>query len=134
MPTPDYLRALREQKDAREAIRAQFVYETLRIEGAAVTFPQVRDIVTDERVTGPARVEEVRLAANLGAAFDAVIEHAGRPIRAEVMRRMHATILDGTDCAREVGANVGDWKTMPNGLNGHPTTPPADVPPPSQCS
>lgn len=120
---------LREQRDngtpngLYEMTLVKFVFNHERIEGNALTEWQTqevfetRDLVLSDATTPSA----VRETANHTLMFDELIGSIEEPLSKGLIRRFHRQLMDGV-----MGA-AGEWKTLPNGVGGIATCPPAEV-------
>lgn len=105
----------------------QMAYNSNRIEGSRLTEDQTRYIYETKTVTGDALVDDVVETSNHFRAFDAMLDHVGRPVDADTLKGYHRILKSGTEQSRLDWFVVGGWKKVQNAVGGIRTTPPEQV-------
>lgn len=111
-------------------LQVDLTYSSNRIEGSRLTEDQTRLIFETRTLDAsdePVRVDDVVETSNHFRAVDAVIDHAGRPLTAEILKELHRILKASTGDASTSWFAVGDYKRVPNEVSGMPTTPPEEV-------
>lgn len=111
-------------------LQVDLTYSSNRIEGSRLTEDQTRLIFETRTLDAsdePVRVDDVVETSNHFRAVDVVIDHAGEPLTADVLKELHRILKASTGDASKSWFAVGDYKRVPNEVSGAPTTPPEDV-------
>lgn len=98
-----------------------FVYNSEKIEGSLLTEEQTRAIFETGTIKSgkPVPIDNVFETRNHFRMFDLMLDTIDEPLTADLIKRLHYALK------RSDGA--GEWKTLPNGVDGITTTPPNQV-------
>ena len=129
-----FIAALRQERGARvsggiyHGTQVSMAYNSNRIEGSRLTEDQTRMLYDTKTVSGdPVPVDDVIETRNSFRLFDEMIDHAGEPITAELMKHYHRVLKNGTAQADVPWFAVGNFKTRANEVGGRSTTHPTRV-------
>lgn len=105
-------------------------YNSNHIEGSHLTHEQTRFIFETNTVGVEGetlRVDDIIETTNHFRCIDFIIDKAGEKLTESFIKELHLLLKQGTsDCRKEWFA-VGDYKFLPNEVDGNCTTAPADV-------
>lgn len=124
---------LREQRPMRlkgglyHLTQIQMAYNTNRIEGSRLSEEQTRYLYETRTITGDALVDDVVETSNHFRAFDAMLDHVGKPITADTIKEYHRILKSGTSDSEKEWFAVGDWKRVANAVGRIETSPPEQV-------
>ncbi len=130
------LLTLREQKEAKlkggiyHKTQIDLTYNSNHIEGSRLTHDQTRHIFETNTVGVEGetlRVDDVIETTNHFRCVDLVIECAEERLTENFIKRLHATLKQGTSDSRRDWFTVGDYKRLPNEVGGSETTAPEEV-------
>ena len=128
--------ALREQKASRmkggiyHRTQIDLTYNSNHIEGSRLTHDQTRYIfetntigITDETVN----VDDVVETVNHFRCIDYIIDHAEEQMTEGLIKQLHLLLKTGTSDSRKDWFAVGDYKRLPNEVEGQETCSPKEV-------
>lgn len=127
------LRSLREQREGRmkggiyHRTQIDLTYNSNHIEGSRLTKEQTRYIfetntigVSDEAV----RVDDIIETTNHFRCIDFIIDNAKEPLTESMIKHLHALLKSGTSDASKSWFAVGEYKRLPNEVEGIETVEP----------
>ena len=130
------LAVLREEKQAgrRGGIyhktQIDLTYNSNHLEGSRLTHDQTRYIfetntigITNQAVN----VDDVVEAVNHFRCIDYIIDHAADKLSEAMIKELHAILKAGTSDSRKEWFAVGNYKRLPNEVEGNETCPPEKV-------
>lgn len=110
--------------------QVDLTYNSNHIEGSHLTHEQTRFIFETNTVGVEGetlRVDDIIETTNHFRCIDFIIDKAGEKLTESFIKELHLLLKQGTsDCRKEWFA-VGDYKFLPNEVDGNCTTAPADV-------
>ena len=107
-----------------------FAYNTNRIEGSRLTEEETRYIFETNTLIdkdGTGSVDDVVETANHFYLFDCMLEESDQLLTEKMIKNYHRLLKNGTQDGRKEWFNVGDYKKLPNEVDGLATTPPEHV-------
>ena len=133
---PALLRTLREQKasglrgNIYHRTQIDLTYNSNHIEGSRLTHDQTRYIfetntiaITDNAVN----VDDIVETVNHFRCIDYIIDHAEEKMTEGFVKHLHSLLKAGTSDSRKEWFVVGDYKRLPNEVEGQETTSPKEV-------
>lgn len=130
------LSRLREEKSSRlkggiyHRTQIDLTYNSNHIEGSRLSHEQTRYIyetntigISDESVN----VDDIVETVNHFRCIDYIIDHAQDKLTEGMIKEIHRILKTGTSDSRKSWFNVGDYKKLPNEVDGNQTFPPAKV-------
>jgi len=111
-------------------IQIELTYNSNHIEGSRLSHDQTRFIFETNTIglsDSAVRVNDVVETANHFRCVDLVIENAAYPLSESFIKKLHATLKNGTSDSRLSWFAVGEYKKVPNEVGGKDTTLPEDV-------
>ena len=110
-------------------IQVDLTYNSNHIEGSRLTRDQTRLIFETNTIGSEetVRVDDVVETANHFRCVDMVIDSAEHTLSESFIKRLHATLKNGTTESRKSWFAIGDYKKMPNEVGLRETTAPQDV-------
>lgn len=130
------LSRLREEKSSRlkggiyHRTQIDLTYNSNHIEGSRLSHEQTRYIyetntigISDESVN----VDDIVETVNHFRCIDCIIDHAQDKLTEGMIKEIHRILKTGTSDSRKSWFNVGDYKKLPNEVDGNQTCPPAKV-------
>lgn len=135
-PLPDdLLSRLKAEKQAKlhggiyHRVQIDLTYNSNHIEGSQLTHDQTR-LIFETNTIGAAeaiRVDDVVETANHFRCVDMILDSATHALSESLIKRLHATLKNGTSDARLGWFAGGDYKKIPNEVGGRSTTAPEQV-------
>ena len=111
-------------------LQIDMTYNSNHMEGSRLTHEQTRYIfetktvgITDKAI----RVDDIVETVNHFHCIDRVIEHADRGLSETFIKELHRILKTGTTDADKDWFAVGEYKKIPNEVDGTVTTAPEDV-------
>jgi Fic family protein len=129
----DVLRAemlLRLRGGIYHKIQIDMTYNSNHIEGSCLTHDQTRYIFETNSIglsESAVKVDDIVETANHFKCIDMVIDSASRVLSETFIKRLHATLKNGTTDSRQDWFAVGDYKKHPNEVGGMDTVAPEEV-------
>ena len=111
-------------------IQIDLTYNSNHMEGSRLTHDQTRFIFETNTIGmsgGPVMVDDVVETANHFKCIDMIIDSAAHVPSETFIKRLHATLKNGTSDSRQDWFAVGDYKRMPNEVGGMETAQPEEV-------
>jgi Fic family protein len=109
----------------------KLAYNTNGIEGSSLTEKQTRYIfeinTLDVDPNVSVNVDDIIETVNHFSCFDYMLDGAGENLSDEIIKEFHRILKNGTSYFRQDFSKTGDYKSHPNIIDGHETTPPAQV-------
>ena len=125
------LERLRDEKASRVSggiyhkVQVELTYNSNRIEGSRLSLDQTRLIfeTLSFGIEGePVRVDDIVETANHFRAIDYVLDNAESPITQGMIKDLHGILKSSTSDASKDWFAVGDYKRVPNEVDGRETT------------
>ena len=134
VPT-DLLKRLKIEKDAMlpggiyHLIQIEFAFNSNHIEGSKLTHEQTRYLYETNTIgCGKAvNADDIIETVNHFRAFDYIIDHAGKRLKENMIKKLHMILKTGTQDSRKPWFAVGEYKKLENEVGGMVTTPPEKV-------
>lgn len=129
----DVLRAemlLRLRGGIYHKIQIDMTYNSNHIEGSCLTHDQTRYIFETNSIglsETAVKIDDIVETANHFKCIDMVIDSASRMPSETFIKRLHATLKNGTTDSRQDWFAVGDYKKYPNEVSGMDTVAPEEV-------
>lgn len=110
-------------------IQIELTYNSNHIEGSKLTHDETRYIYETKtiKVSKTNNVDDVVETINHFKCVDMVIDNAAHILNETFIKRLHATLKNGTTDSRISWFRVGDYKKLPNEVGGRTTTEPMKV-------
>lgn len=110
-------------------IQIDLTYNSNHIEGSTLTHDQTRYIFETNTIgIGTAvKVDDVVETANHFKCVDMIVDNASYAPSESFIKQLHAVLKNGTSDSRQDWFAVGDYKRLPNEVEGKETTPPDRV-------
>ncbi len=108
-------------------LQIELTYNSNHIEGSRLTHDQTRYIYETNTIgieNEVINVDDIVETANHFRCIDMVIENANSNLSETFIKKLHATLKNGTSDSRKDYFVVGDYKKMPNEVGGAQTTAP----------
>ena len=126
---------LKEQKDIRlpgslyEQTQIYMAYNSNRIEGSTLSLEQTSFLYTDNLVSTQSnnKLNDYIETNNHFTLFDHMLDTAEEPLSHDLLKKYHYLLKNGTDDSKKDWFNVGEYKSIPNIVGFHETTPPEKV-------
>ena len=99
---------------AYKACQCDFAFNSNRIEGSRLSSDATKLLWEQDRVVEPATREDIQSAANHFRLFDLMLDTLGTPLTADLLKDMHATLLEGTRKGGDALYNAGGFKVVDN--------------------
>ncbi len=129
----DFLKAEKNKKVSGgiyHKIEIELTYNSNHIEGSSLTHEQTRYIYETNTIavnTKTANVDDIIETANHFKCIDMIIDHANYKLSESFIKKLHATLKNGTSDSRKDWFTIGDYKKLPNEVGGNETTAPEKV-------
>ena len=130
------VKALREQKDGKikggiyHRTQIDFTFNSNHIEGSQLTKEQTR-FIFDTNTIGIAdaavRVDDIIETTNHFRCIDYIIDHVEEPLSESMIKALHRILKTATSDATRSWFAVGEYKRLPNEVEGLETTAPEKV-------
>lgn len=111
-------------------VQIDLTYNSNHIEGSRLTHDQTRFIFETNTIgmsDGAVKVDDVVETANHFKCIDMVIDSAAHVLSEAFIKQLHATLKSGTSNSRQDWFAVGDYKKLPNEVDGMDTAQPEEV-------
>lgn len=111
-------------------VQIDLTYNSNHIEGSRLSHDQTRYIYETNTIgteSGAVKVDDIVETANHFKCIDLIIENARKTITEAFIKELHRTLKNGTTDARQDWFAVGNYKRLPNTVDGTFTTPPEQV-------
>lgn len=111
-------------------VQIDLTYNSNHIEGSRLTHDQTRFIFETNTIgmsDGAVKVDDVVETANHFKCIDMVIDSAAHILSEAFIKQLHATLKSGTSNSRQDWFAVGDYKKLPNEVDGMDTAQPEEV-------
>ena len=127
---------LKEQKASKYSCgiyhktQIDFTYNSNRMEGSRLTHDQTRYILETNTIgveKEVLNVDDVIETANHFRCIDIIIDHAKATLTEKFIKELHLILKNGTSDSRKDWFAVGDYKKMPNEVDGMKTALPEEV-------
>ncbi len=106
-------------------IQIELTYNSNHIEGSELSYEQTRYIFETNTVTADMgknlNVDDIIETANHFKCIDMVIDNANYKLSENFIKTLHKTLKSGTSAGRLSRFNVGEYKKMPNEVDGKET-------------
>ena len=105
-------------------------YNSNHIEGSQLTHEQTRYIFETNTIgmtEGPVNVNDIVETVNHFRCIDMVIDHATDDLSSDFIKELHGVLKIGTSDSRKDWFAVGDYKRLPNEVDGEETCAPEHV-------
>lgn len=102
----------------------EFTYNSNHIEGNTLTYDQTRYIFETNTIgieEGPVNVDDIVEIVNHFKCFDYIIENAMKPLSESMIKLLHFMLKNGTSDSRIEWFNIGEYKKLPNEIDGKET-------------
>lgn len=112
-------------------IQIEWTYHSNHIEGSRLTREQIRYIYETNTIgtgDGIANVDDIVEAVNHFKCIDLVLEYANYALSESFIKLLHQTLKSSTSDSRKDWFAVGEYKKLPNEVNGIQMTAPEEVP------
>lgn len=118
-----YLQSLPKEKQLElfNQFLLEYVYNTNRIEGNALTLEQVSDYITGRGIPDTSN-KDLNETMNTKEAFEWMLANMGKPFDQSLVETLHFFT------EKNISSERGRYKRIYNHVGGHPTTPPKAVP------
>ena len=125
-----------EQKDAKlkggiyHRTQIDLTYNSNHIEGSRLTHDQTRYIFETNTIGiegESVRVDDIIETTNHFRCIDIIIDRADERLTESLIKELHAVLKVGTSDSRRDWFALGDYKRLPNEVDGNDTTAPEDV-------
>lgn len=130
------LSRLREEKSSRlkggiyHRTQIDLTYNSNHIEGSRLSHEQTRYIYETNTIgisDGSVNVDDIVETVNHFRCIDYIIDHAQDKLTEGMIKEIHRILKTGTSDSRKSWFNVGDYKKLPNEVDGNQTCPPEKV-------
>lgn len=130
------LQILREQKSSKlkgsiyHRIQIDLTYNSNHIEGSKLTHDQTRYIYETNTIgitSDAINVDDILETVNHFRCIDFIIDHAEERLTEDMIKQIHQLLKSGTSDSRKDWFAVGDYKRLPNEVDGMETCPPENV-------
>ena len=130
------LQILREQKSSKlkgsiyHRIQIDLTYNSNHIEGSKLTHDQNRYIYETNTIgitSDAINVDDILETVNHFRCIDFIIDHAEERLTEDMIKQIHQLLKSGTSDSRKDWFAVGDYKRLPNEVDGMETCPPENV-------
>ena len=111
-------------------IQIELTYNSNHIEGSKLTHDQTRYIFETNTIgaeNDALNVDDIIETANHFKCIDMVIDNATYRLTEKFIKELHFTLKSGTSDSRKDWFNVGEYKKLPNEVDGKETAKPEDV-------
>ncbi|MCK5763007.1 MAG: Fic family protein [Clostridiales bacterium] len=108
----------------------KFSYNTNRIEGSKLTEEETRYIFETNTLFQDktiVNVDDIIETANHFYLFDVMLDNADDMLTESMIKKFHGILKNGTEDSRKDWFEIGDYKSLPNEVEGKKTTPPTEV-------
>jgi Fic family protein len=136
IPCRPLLAALRAEQSAKTSggiyhkLQIDLTYNSNHIEGSQLSREQTRYIFETNTIALEGKtinVDDIVETANHFKCIDMIISQAKRVLSEKFIKRLHLTLKNGSSDARSDWFAVGDYKRLPNEVDGKATTAPEEV-------
>ena len=133
---PTLLDILQEQKSGKypggiyHKTQIDLTYNSNHIEGSCLTHDQTRYIFETNTIgveNEVLNVDDVIETANHFRCIDMIIDHAKSILTEKFIKELHLTLKNGTSNSRKEWFSIGDYKKLPNEVDGMNTALPEEV-------
>ena len=133
---PTLLDILQEQKSGKypggiyHKTQIDLTYNSNHIEGSRLTHDQTRYIFETNTIgveNEVLNVDDVIETANHFRCIDMIIDHAKSILTEKFIKELHLTLKNGTSNSRKEWFSIGDYKKLPNEVDGMNTALPEEV-------
>ena len=130
------LQVLREQKQMKikggvyHRTQIDLTYNSNHIEGSRLTHDQTRYIFETNTIGiegESVRVDDIMETVNHFRCIDLIIDRAEETLTESLLKELHQILKNGTSDSRKDWFAVGEYKRLPNGVEGNETTAPEKV-------
>ncbi len=127
---------MKEQKDIKlkdgiyHKTQIELTYNSNHIEGSTLTHDQTRFIFDTNTIgieNGHINVNDIVEAANHFRCVDYIIDNAMKPLSETLIKELQFIFKNGTSESRKQWFNVGEYKKLPNEVDGQETCLPENV-------
>lgn len=126
---------LRREKSAKikggiyHKVQIELTYNSNHIEGSSLTPDQTRFIYETSTIgtVDAMNVDDIVETANHFNCIDMVIDQANNQLSETFIKQLHKTLKNGTSDSRKDWFAVGDYKKLPNQVDGKDTVAPEEV-------
>ena len=127
---------LQEQKSGKypggiyHKTQIELTYNSNHIEGSRLTHDQTRYIFETNTIgveNEVLNVDDVIETANHFRCIDMIIDHAKSTLTEKFIKELHLTLKNGTSNSRKEWFSIGDYKKLPNEVDGMNTALPEEV-------
>ena len=127
---PSLLQILREQKASKmtggiyHKVQIDLTYNSNHMEGSRLTHDQTRYIFETNTIgfeNEAVNVDDVIETANHFRCIDMVIDQAGNALTEKFIKELHSVLKTGTSDSRKDWFAVGEYKKLPNEVDGSDT-------------
>ena len=111
-------------------IQIELTYNSNHIEGSKLTHDQTRYIFETNTIgaeNDAINVDDIIETANHFKCIDMVIDNATYRLTEKFIKELHFTLKSGTSDSRKEWFNVGEYKKLPNEVEGKETAKPEDT-------
>ncbi len=111
-------------------VQIELTYNSNHIEGSRLTHDQTRYIYETNTIVmenSSVNVDDIVETANHFRCINLVIEQANQPLSEVFIKGLHLTLKSGTSDSRKDWFAVGNYKKLPNEVEGRDTTAPEEV-------